>query len=99
MIGENIDSASDIDEIIICIGSAQWNWENSNPECPSLYNIFTWQERKEIIEKSLLGRISKKVYIIPVMDFLPKWGADSTIKWFNYINWGLGNKRSFYSVS
>src|SRR3989338_6520943 len=80
-----IESAPDIDEIIIGIGSSQWNWQNRNPERPWLDNIFTWQERKEIIEKSLRPRLSKKFYVIPIFDFLPKWGAESTLKWFKYI--------------
>ncbi len=82
---KQIASASDIDEIIICIGSAQWNFKNRNPERPWLDNFLTWQERKEIIERSLAGIVSKKVHILPVTDFLPKWGPDSTPQWFNYI--------------
>lgn len=82
---EHIASAPDIDEIVIAIGSSQWNWQNRNPERPWLDNIFTWQERKEIIEKSLEGAFAKKTYVIPIFDFLPKWGSASTPKWFNFI--------------
>ena len=64
---EHIVSAPDIDEIVICIGSSQWNWKKPNSERPLLDNFLTWQERKEVIEFSLKGVISKKVRIVPVL--------------------------------
>lgn len=81
----HIAAVPDIDEIVIGIGSAQWNWQNRNPERPLLDNIFTVEERRAIIERSLGGRVSKKVHIVPILDFLPKWGAVSTLQWFEYI--------------
>lgn len=82
---ECIAAASDIDEIVICIGSSQWDWKNPNPERPLLDNFLTWQERKEVINFSLKGVVSKKVHIVPILDFLPKWGKESTPKWFDCI--------------
>lgn len=82
---ENIDKAPDIDEIVIAVGSSQWNAQNRDPERFWLDNMFTIEERVAIIESSLKGKISKKFYIVPIIDFLPKWGADTTPKWFSYI--------------
>jgi len=84
-IAKNIDRAKDIDEIVVAIGSSQWNWQNRDPERFWLDNMFAIDERVEIIESSLKGRISKKFYVVPIFDFLPKWDKDSTPKWFDGI--------------
>ena len=43
-IAKNIDRAKDIDEIVVAIGSSQWNWQNRDPERFWLDNMFAIDE-------------------------------------------------------
>jgi len=70
-----IDSAEDISKIVLAIGSSQFSHENKSPKWPWANNPFTYEERKEMVEKSLSGEITKPFEIHPVPDYFnyPKW--------------------------
>ena len=70
-----IDGAPDIEEIVIAIGSSQFDHTKKSPKWPWANNPFSYKERKEMLEKSLDGQIEKPVLIHPVPDYFdyPKW--------------------------
>ncbi len=70
-----IDSQQDIDEIIIGIGSSQYDNLNKSPAEAWSRNPFTFEERKEMIKKSLEGIVSKPYSIVAVPDLhnYPLW--------------------------
>jgi nicotinamide-nucleotide adenylyltransferase len=70
-----IADAPDIEKIIIAIGSSQFNYQEKSPKWPRANNPFTYEERKEMIEKSLEGEITKPYEIFALPDYFnyPKW--------------------------
>ena len=70
-----IDSVADIDEIVLAVGSSQYNHENKSPEAPWAVNPFTYEERREMIENSLEGELKKPFRVYPVPDYhnYPRW--------------------------
>jgi nicotinamide-nucleotide adenylyltransferase len=72
---QHIDKAKDITEIIIAVGSSQYNHTNKSPVAPWAVNPFTYEERERMINYSLEGKIEKPYLIIPIPDFhdWPKW--------------------------
>jgi nicotinamide-nucleotide adenylyltransferase len=65
---ELMDRAPDVDGIAIVIGSAQYDHEHRHPDVPWSLNPFTVDERREMIERSLAGVLSKPWSIHPVPD-------------------------------
>lgn len=53
---QHIDAQADVDEIVIAIGSTQYDWQHKSPEWPWANNPFTYAERREMIERSIDGR-------------------------------------------
>jgi nicotinamide mononucleotide adenylyltransferase len=74
----------EVDEIVLGIGSMQYDYKNKSPERDWIYNYLTWEERKQIIEKTLRGSITKPVKIIPIMDFHPI-NDETSRRWIEYI--------------
>ena len=50
---QHIAAQPDIGEIVIAIGSTQYDWERKSPEWPWANNPFTFAERREMIERSI----------------------------------------------
>jgi nicotinamide-nucleotide adenylyltransferase len=70
-----IASQPDVDEIVFAIGSSQFDYTNKSPKWPWANNPFTFDERKEMVQKSLEGEINKTYTMHPVPDYFnyPKW--------------------------
>lgn len=73
-----IASFSEVDELIIGIGSSQFDYRNASILGGPLENPFTYEERKEMIESSLEG-ILKPIIIMGFQDLF-----DCEL-WRNYI--------------
>ena len=63
---EHIDSEPDVGELVIVIGSTQYDWRNKSPEWPWANNPFTYEERREMISRSV--NVRKPWSIIGVPD-------------------------------
>ncbi len=63
-----IESAEDVDEIIIGLGSAQYSRFNKNFEAPLITNPFTVEERKEFIDASLKVHLKKPYSFHGILD-------------------------------
>ncbi len=72
---QHIDQASDIEEIIFAIGSSQYDHTNKNPYWPWANNPFTYEEREQIVTRSIDGVVTKPYQIHPVPDYhnYPRW--------------------------
>jgi nicotinamide-nucleotide adenylyltransferase len=70
-----IAGTEDISKIIIAIGSSQFDYMHKSPKWPRANNPFTYEERKEIIEKCIAGEIQKPYEIHALPDYFdyPKW--------------------------
>jgi nicotinamide-nucleotide adenylyltransferase len=53
---EHIAARDDVDEIVIAIGSTQYDGDHKSPAWPWANNPFTHAERREMIERSLAAR-------------------------------------------
>ena len=64
---QEMDRTQDLDKIVIGIGSSQYSHALDNP--------FTFEERREMTERTLENRISKPFEIVGVPDIhdYPKW--------------------------
>ena len=87
-----MESATDIEEIIIGVGSSQYNNEHKSPDVPWSRNPFTYEERKEMIELSLDGELSKPYKIVPIPDY------HHYPRWFNHIRTKLPDFAVLYTV-
>jgi len=63
-----IDSQPDIDEIIVGIGSSQYDRNNKNWEMPWITNPFTFEERSDMVDSAMRGEVKKPYSIIPIQD-------------------------------
>ncbi|MBI3267538.1 MAG: adenylyltransferase/cytidyltransferase family protein [Planctomycetes bacterium] len=72
-----IDAAPDIDEILIALGSPQYDHRTKSPEAPWSVNPFTVEERLEMIAGALHGQLRKPYGIHPIPDFhdYERWHA------------------------
>ncbi len=57
---KEIDNRNDVEEIIIGVGSAQYNGTKENP--------YTFEQRKIMIEKTLSGELKNKYRIVAIPD-------------------------------
>jgi len=71
----HIAAAPDVDEILVAIGSTQYDHRRRHPDYPWRGNPFTLEERREMIERSLEGALAKPYSIHPVPDLHdpPRW--------------------------
>jgi len=74
-----MDEQDDIDEIIIGIGSSQYDRNNKSWEMPWITNPFTYEEREEMIIEALKGKIKKPVKIVGIQD------QHNIVRWVDYI--------------
>ncbi len=65
---QHIDGADDVGEIAIAVGSIQYDWQQKSPEWPWANNPFTFDERREMIERSLHGVLEKPWSLFGVAD-------------------------------
>jgi nicotinamide-nucleotide adenylyltransferase len=72
---KHISQQPDIDEVLINIGSSQYNQENKSPEAPWIINPFSFEERKELIDRSIKNELETPYKIIGVQDhhYCPSW--------------------------
>ena len=72
---QHIVAAPDIDELIIAVGSSQYNHQNKSPVAPWCVNPFTFEEREEMIIGSIDGVLQKPAHIVALPDYhnYPKW--------------------------
>ena len=70
-----MDEDESIDEILIGIGSSQYDHENKSLVEAWKRNPFTFEERKEMVEKSVEEIVTKQVSIYPIPDLhdYDKW--------------------------
>jgi len=87
---EFIDAAPDIDQIVIAIGSSQFDHTKKSPKWPWANNPFTYEERKEMVQKSI-GGITKSYTILPVPDYF------DYDKWFAHIQENLPSTQVLYT--
>ena len=66
---KTIAAAPDVDEIVIAVGSAQYDHTQKHPSAPWSVNPFTMTERTEMIERSLEGELNKPYALHPVPDY------------------------------
>lgn len=76
---QNIAASDDVDQILIAIGSPQYDYEHKSPVAPWVINPFTITERIAMIEGTLTGVLHKPWAIWQVPDF-HDWE-----KWYDYI--------------
>jgi nicotinamide-nucleotide adenylyltransferase len=67
----HIAAAPDVDEILLAIGSPQYDHLHKSPVGPWAVNPFTLEERRAMIEQSLAGRVDKPVSLHAVTDCHP----------------------------
>lgn len=74
---QHMDAAPDIDEILIVLGSTQYDHQHKSPVAPWSHNPFTEAERREMIEAGLAGMVRKPWSLHPVPDYhdWTKWYA------------------------
>ena len=74
---EHITETDDISDVILGVGSSQYDHTNKSPEIPWAVNPFTCEERKQMIEASLNGQLQKPYQVEPIPDYhnCPKWIA------------------------
>ena len=63
-----MDQEPDLDEILIGIGSSQYDRNNKHIEMPWITNPFTFYERAEMIDSAIKGEVNKPYKIIPILD-------------------------------
>lgn len=76
---EEMDRNPDLDEMIIGIGSYQYDYKHKKPDMNITDNPFTGEERYEMIEQVAKKRIEKKTHIIPIPDI------HNYLKWAGYV--------------
>ncbi len=76
---QNIAASDDVDQILIALGSPQYDHEHKSPVAPWAVNPFTAAERIEMIKASLDGVLHKPWEVRQVPDF-HDWE-----KWYDYI--------------
>ncbi len=76
---QTMAAAADVDEIVVAVGSAQYDHERKHPSAPWSVNPFTIEERLEMMERSLEGKIIKPYALHPVPDY-HDWQ-----KWYQHI--------------
>ena len=98
---QHIESSLDIEKIIIAIGSSQYNYLNKSPTAKWTSNPFTFEERREMIQKSIDGVIKKPVEIVALSDLhnYKKWFAniDETIEFDVLYTSNRGERECFES--
>jgi len=72
---EEMDRNPDLDELIIGIGSYQYDYIHKKPDMNITDNPFTGEERCKMIEQVTKNHIEKKTHIIPIPDIhnYPRW--------------------------
>ena len=88
---QHIGQAEDIEEIVLAIGSSQYNHQNKSPVAPWAVNPFTYEERKEMLEKSLDVQKPFSIHSLPDYHNYPKW--------FQHIAEQLPKSDIIYTVS
>ncbi len=88
---QNIAASEDVDQILIALGSAQYDHEHKSPVAPWAVNPFTAAERIAMIEASLAGVLYKPWQIRQLPDF-HDWE-----KWYDYITEKLPEFFCLYS--
>ncbi len=86
---QNIAASDDVDQILIGLGSAQYDHEHKSPVAPWAVNPFTATERIEMIKASLDGVLHKPWEVWQVPDF-HDWK-----KWYDYI---INNLPEFFCL-
>jgi nicotinamide-nucleotide adenylyltransferase len=65
---QHIDREPDVGEVVIVIGSTQYDWRNKSPEWPWANNPFTYEERREMIVRSTESVVRKPWSVVGVPD-------------------------------
>ncbi len=91
---KTIAAAPDVDEILIAVGSTQYDHTRKHPSAPWAVNPFTIEERREMIESSLKGEgeLEKPYSLYPVPDY-HDWH-----KWYQHIKRELPKFFCLYSA-
>jgi len=63
-----MENEPDLDEIIIGIGSSQYDRNNKHIEMPWITNPFTFDERKELVNEAVKDEIKKPYQILAILD-------------------------------
>jgi nicotinamide-nucleotide adenylyltransferase len=76
---QQIAGAADVDEIVLAVGSSQYDHLHKSPAAPWAVNPFTYEERRQAIEASLAGALPKPCLVCPLPDY-HDWE-----KWYQHI--------------
>jgi nicotinamide-nucleotide adenylyltransferase len=70
-----IAATPDVDEVVIAVGSSQYDHRHKSPEAPWAVNPFTFEERREMIEGCLEGTLPKpfSVHALPDAHDWERW--------------------------
>ncbi len=96
---EHIDGEPDIDEVVIVIGSTQYDWRNKSPEWPWANNPFTYEERREMISRSVAIRKPWSIVGVPDTHEHESWfaGLCSTVGEFARLYSSDEREREFFT--
>ncbi|MBN2051872.1 adenylyltransferase/cytidyltransferase family protein [Candidatus Woesearchaeota archaeon] len=86
-----MESEPDVDEIIIGIGSSQYDRNHKHLEMPWITNPFTFDERKELVHEAIKDEIKKPYQIMPILD------QHDHERWVNYVISIMPNFDYFYT--
>jgi nicotinamide-nucleotide adenylyltransferase len=86
---DHIDREPDVGELVIVIGSTQYDWRKKSPEWPWANNPFTYEERREMISRSV--NVRKPWSIVGVPD------THEHESWFAGLCSGVGEFARLYS--
>ena len=81
---KDMESASDVDEIILGICSSQYNDQNKSPSKADIYNCLSWQER-EAAMKVALRDLKKPIHYVAIPDLQPIDKSMPENKWINQV--------------
>ena len=87
----HIEDAGDVDEIVIAIGSTQYDWRHKAPRWPRANNPFTYEERREMITRSVDGALRLPWTVVGVPD------THEHESWFAGLCLAVGEFDPFYS--
>jgi len=88
-----IESQPHIDEVTICIGSAQYSRFNQSVEAPLIINPFTYEEREAFVRGALEDELTKPFSIYPIQDM------HDCVRWASYVKSKIPNIGTIYTNS
>jgi nicotinamide-nucleotide adenylyltransferase len=99
---QHIDQVEDVSEILIAVGSTQYDWQHKSPEWRWANNPFTYDERREMITRSIDGRLRKpwSIHGVPDTHEHESWfsGLCATVGEFSRLYSSDEREREFFAA-